>query len=159
LPSNALAYTPLDPDQPISTSRRRPALQRYAQVDGGSAPANTASAAAAGAQPDGPVGEAPPEQAHPQVAALPEEGTALQLKGRLTLEPTIEYDNSSSNRLVFRGVEIVTGIQIGLIDASDTNRDLIAATFAARYAITDRLEIEGRVPFLYNHDRITTLAQ
>jgi hypothetical protein len=157
LPSNALGYTPLDSDQPIAT-RRRPQLQRFADVEGGSGPA-AAPADAPAAPPSTPVGEAPPEQPRPQVQALPEEATALQQHGRLTLEPTIEYDNSSSNRLVFRGVEIVTGIQIGLIDASDTNRDTVATTFAARYALTDRLEIEGRVPFLYRHDRVTTLAQ
>ena len=152
---DSLAYTPLDPDQPIST-RRRPYVM-LAQAEGGSAPQTTAAPQAAA--PSGPVGEAPPEQHHASVEALPEGSTALLGRGRLTLEPSIEYANSSSNRLVFHGVEIVTGINIGLIEASDTARDTVASTFAARYAVTDRLEVEARIPYVYRHDRITTLAQ
>jgi hypothetical protein len=152
-PSTALAYTALASDQPISINRRR-ALRTIDQNEAGG------GATAAAAPPAGPVGEAPPEQAPAaNVAALPEGSTALQGRGKLTIEPSLEYSRSSSNRLVFRGVEIVTGIQIGLIEASDTARDTISSSLAIRYALTDRLEIEGRVPYVMRNDRITTLSQ
>ncbi len=153
LPNNGLAYTPVDADQPIMLNRRRP-IQMLAQAESGGAPSSAAAAQ------DGPVGEAPPEQPSPaQIAALPEGSTALSGRGRFTIEPSLEFSHASNNRLVFRGVEIVTGIQIGLIDANDTSRDTIASSLAVRYAVTDRLEIEGRVPYIYRSDRITTLSQ
>lgn len=75
------------------------------------------------------------------------------------IEPSIEYSRSSNNRLVFRGVEIVTGVQIGLLEANETARDTIASSLAVRYALTDRLEVEARAPFVYRSDRVTTLSQ
>lgn len=150
-----LAYQELAADAPISTFRRAYSTI-VSDAGGGSAPASTADAG----HPEAPVGEAPQqEEPASQVAALPEGSTALSGRGKLTLETSLEYSRSSNNRLVFRGVEIVTGIQIGVIEASDTARDTIAGSLAARYALTDRLEVEGRVPYIYRSDRVTTLAQ
>lgn len=118
-----------------------------------------AGAGAAPARPAGPVGEAPPEQQPAVVDALPEGQTALLGRGRLVIEPSIEYSRSSSNRLVYRGVEIVTGVQIGLLEANNAARDTLSGAVALRYALTDRLEIEGRVPYVYRSDRITTVSQ
>jgi hypothetical protein len=158
VPSSALNFNGLDADEPIQINRRRP-LVTLAQSGGGGG--GGAPAAAPAPRPPGPVGEAPPEQpaATTAVEALPEGQNALLGAGRLVIEPSIEYSRSSSNRLVFRGVEIVTGVQIGLIEANDAARDTFTASLAARYAITDRLEVEARVPYVYRNDRITTVAQ
>jgi hypothetical protein len=154
LPSSALNYNAL-PDEPISLNRRGPVMTlAQAEPAGGSAPATTSAAA-----PSGPVGEAPPEQAQQTVDALPEGQNALLGRGRLVIEPSIEYSRSSNNRLVFRGAVIAEGIQIGLLEANDTARDTVVASMAVRYALTDRLEIEARVPYIYRNDRVTTLSQ
>lgn len=154
-PYGGSGFNEIGRDEPIRLNRGRSRLLQAAE--GGSAPEVPATAAT----PSGHVGEAPPEQASPTttVEALPEGQNALLGQGRLVIEPSIEYSRSSSNRLIFRGVEIVTGIQIGLIEANDTARDTIASSLAVRYALTDRLEIEGRVPYVYRSDRITTLSQ
>jgi TolA-binding protein len=159
VPSNALGYTPLAADEPIMLHRPAPVSTiMQADAGGGSAPASTETAQ--NAPPTAPVGEAPPEQPHTNtVEALPEGQNALLGHGRLVIEPSFEYDRSSSNRLVFRGVEIVSGVQIGLIDANDTAQDTLVGTLAARYAVTDRLEVEARVPYMYRNDRVTTLSQ
>jgi hypothetical protein len=34
----------------------------------------------------------------------------------------------------------------------------VIGSLAARYGLTDRLEIEARIPYVYRHDRITTVA-
>jgi hypothetical protein len=157
VPAGGISYRSLDRDEPIRVNRPRSSgAVRFADADtGGSAPA-----AADGAAPAGPVGEAPPEQPRDStVAALPEGQNTLLGHGRLVLEPSLEYSRASSNRLVFRGVEIVTGIQIGLIDANDTARDTVSAALAVRYAVTDRLEVEARIPYIYRNDRVTTLSQ
>lgn len=155
LPSSALNFNGLGEDEPLQVNRQRP-LVMLAQVEGGSAP----QAAPASTPSDGPVGQAPTEQ--PQAAtvdALPEGQNALLGAGRLVIEPSFEYSRSSSNRFVFRGVEIVTGVQIGLLEVNDAARDTLTAALAARYAVTDRLELEVRVPYIYRSDRVTTLAQ
>lgn len=157
--THGLRYAALAADQPIAVNRRAP-LQTFQASDagGGSAPPmEVASNVEPGT--NRPVGEAPPEQAPAPVDALPEGNTALLGSGRLVVESAFDYTRSSSNRLVFRGVEIVTGIQIGLIEANEAARDTLSAAVSARYALTDRLEVEGRIPYVYRSDRVTTLSQ
>jgi hypothetical protein len=105
------------------------------------------------------VGEAPPERPPVQVAAVPEQSGVLTPRGRFILEPTVDYVHASTNRLVFRGVEIVTGIQIGVIEASDADRNAVGLALGGRYGVTDRFEIQANVPYVRRSDRVTTLAQ
>jgi hypothetical protein len=85
--------------------------------------------------------------------------TVLSREGSLSLDPSSEYSRSSSNRLVFRGVEIVPGIQIGVIEANDADRDTVAVNGAVRYGLTNRREVEARMPYVRRSDRVTTVAQ
>ncbi len=126
----------------------------------GQSPRSAATIAGA-AEPQQTVGAPPPpsKEPAPQMAALPESIGVLTPPGKIIFDPSLEYSNTSGNRLVFRGVEIVTGVQIGVIEASDTDRDSVTATLAARMGLTNRLEVEARLPYLYRHDEITTLAQ
>ena len=150
-----LAYEDLGPDEPIRVNQR-PARTFLQSDSGGSAPPEATPTAA----PQGPVGEAPPESTQTStVDALPEGQNALLGAGRLVIEPSFEFSQSSGNRLVFRGVEIVTGIQIGLIEANDSARNTLSSSVALRYALTDRLEVEARIPYVYRDDRVTTLSQ
>ena len=117
-------------------------------------------ASAAAPLPDRPVGEAPePTLAQVEVAAVPEGQGVLTPRGTLVFDPSVEYVRSSTNRLVFRGIELIPGIQIGLIEATDADRDTIVGTAALRYGLTDRIEIEGRLPFLHRRDRIEVIQQ
>jgi len=112
--------------------------------------------------PEQPVGEAPPEpsaEVQARVEAIPQEQGVLTPAGTFVLEPSLEFTHTSANRLVFRGIELVPGIQIGVIEASDADRDTIAATAGIRYGLTDRLEVEARVPYLYRRDRIEVAQQ
>ncbi|MEP3226120.1 MAG: transporter [Parasphingorhabdus sp.] len=111
--------------------------------------------------PEGPVGEAPPaaNNIEQKVEAVPEGQGVLTPQGQFVLDPSIEYTRSSTNRLVFRGIELIPGIQVGAIEASDADRDTVIGTFAMRYGLTNRLEIEGRVPLLFRKDRIQVVQQ
>lgn len=113
------------------------------------------------ALPDAPVGEAPPpeEPTERRVAAVPEGQGVLTRAGNLIFEPSFEYTRSSTNRLVFRGIELIPGIQIGLIEATDADRDTLVGTASLRYGISDRLEAEVRIPYLYRNDRIEVVQQ
>jgi hypothetical protein len=43
---------------------------------------------------------------------------------------------------------------IGLISAGQSSRDLLITGATARYGLSDRLELEARVPFVYRDDRL-----
>jgi hypothetical protein len=107
-----------------------------------------------------PVGEAPPPGDNRIiVASLPEANGVLTPSGHWVIEPSVSYTHGSSNRLVFRGVEIVTGFQIGVIDANDVDQNLTSGALDVRYGLTSRIELEARVPYVYRTDRAITLAQ
>lgn len=94
-----------------------------------------------------------------QLAAVPEEVAVLSPQGRASFDISAEYTRSSANRLVFRGIEIVPGLQIGVIEASEADRDTFGATIAGRYGVTDRIEVDARIPYLRRRDTITTVQQ
>lgn len=100
-----------------------------------------------------PVGQRPPptEQA-PEIQAIPDIGGVLTPKGRLVIEPEFQYSHASVNRLTFRGVEILSTLQIGVLAAEDIDRDTFTAAVTGRLGVTDRLELEMRVPYLYRDD-------
>ncbi len=107
-----------------------------------------------------PVGEAPGLVfAEPKVEALPEEVGVLTQAGHLTFDPSIEYSTSSSNRLVFRGIELTPGIQIGLIEANNAVRNSVVPTATLRYGLTNRIELEARLPYLIRSDRVEVVQQ
>lgn len=149
LSSFALAEAPLD------------MFRGTGMGQGVAGPALPGPGSGAVALPDAPVGEAPPpsESTAERVAAVPEGQGVLTRAGHLVFEPSFEYTRSSTNRLVFRGIELIPGIQIGLIEATDADRDTLVGTASMRYGISDRLEAEVRIPYLYRNDRIEVAQQ
>lgn len=112
--------------------------------------------------PDRPVGEAPAqteESVQQKVAAVPEGLGVLTPPGTLVIDPNFEFVQSATDRLVFRGFELIPGIQIGVIEASKADRDTIVETGVVRYGLTNRLEIEARMPLVYRSDRIEVVQQ
>lgn len=109
-----------------------------------------------------PTGAPPPpspEVRREQLAAIPEGIAVLSQPGKFTLDLSAEYTRSSANRLVFRGIEIVPGVQIGVIEANEADRDTGVVTMAAKYGFAPRLEGEIRVPYVWRNDTITTVQQ
>jgi uncharacterized coiled-coil protein SlyX len=110
--------------------------------------------------PSRPVGEAPKEQQEPQVIqSLPQGLAVLTPAQHFILTPSIEYTQATANRLVYEGVVIVPGINVGEVTASTDDRSIFAAVADVRYGITDRLEAELRVPLIFSDDRATVLSQ
>jgi hypothetical protein len=115
--------------------------------------AQQAQAPASGAQK--PVGEAPPAQA-PEVPAIAERSGVLTRAGHLTIEPSVDYTHSSINRFVVSGLEISDVLLVGTIEATAAERDSVTARIGGRLGITNRLEIEARVPYVTREDTLTT---
>lgn len=108
--------------------------------------------AGAGTTPVPVVGEAPTDQRQVQVAVLAEQGGVITKAGRLTIEADIEYARADRNRVLFRGVAIPEAVLIGAFDINESRQDVLTAAAVARLGVTNRLEINGRVPFIHRAD-------
>ncbi|HSH47998.1 MAG TPA: transporter [Halomonas sp.] len=108
-----------------------------------------------------PVGEEPAaQQVPPEVQAMAEYGGVLTPKGRLVLEPEFQYSHESINRMTFTGIEVLSTLLIGAFTAEDLDRDSYTASLTGRLGVTDRLELEMKVPYVYRDEsRRVTVAE
>ncbi|MRR07511.1 MAG: acetate kinase, partial [Deltaproteobacteria bacterium] len=107
--------------------------------------------------PQQPVGippEQPKEQRPPEIAPIFDAPGVLTPRGSLVVEPSFQYSHSSTNRLVLMGYAF-PAIFFGSIDVREVDRDAYVWSLAARYGLTNRLELEVKVPYVYQTDRST----
>jgi hypothetical protein len=144
----------------LATPTPRPPVQT-AQADSGVTPRTVIpSASPPVSTPSSPVGEAPKQDEQPQVIqSLPEGLAVLTPAGHFIVTPSLEYTSTTSNQLVFEGVVIVPGINLGEVNASTDARNIASSVLDLRYGITSKLEVETRVPFTFSDDRATILSQ
>ena len=117
------------------------------------APDAVAQAAPVEAVPQGPVGQAPPEsQGPPPIPQIFDQPGVLTPKGHGVVEPSLEYSYSSANRIALIGYTVIPAILIGVIDVRETKRNTVRATLTTRYGVTNRFELEGRLPYIYRSD-------
>ncbi|WP_431823625.1 acetate kinase [Burkholderia sp. F1] len=115
--------------------------------DPGSGNVQSASAPA----PSQPVGQAPvPDTAPPPVAPIFDQPGVLTPKHKFVVEPSFQFSYSSSNRVALVGYTIIPALLIGLIDVREVKTTTLTAAVAARYGITNRMEIEVRIPYVYS---------
>lgn len=100
------------------------------------------------------VGEAPADSDRPpEVAVLGQQGSVVTRKGRASAEFGLEYARADRNRAVFRGVELIESILVGVFDINESRQDVLTASASLRYGVTDRLEIGAKIPFVYRSDK------
>lgn len=120
------------------------------------APQQAAQAGSAGAAPapGGPVGQAPEgEHAAPlKVARTLDLPGVLTPRNRWVVEPSFSYSNSSSLRVSLVGYTIIPAILVGLIDVRDVRRNTYQGALRVAYGVTNRFEVEGRIPYLHRSD-------
>lgn len=148
----------------LNDMRRAVANEMLATQRGGQAAGDTPQPSAAQAQPaadataqgqtPATVGQAPEkENIGPlSVARILELPGVLTQRGQFVIEPSLAYSNSSSLRVSLVGYTIIPAILIGLIDVRDVRRNTYTAALRAAYGVTNRFEIEGRIPYLYRSD-------
>jgi hypothetical protein len=118
-----------------------------ALAQAGTAPAADGTAARA------PVGQAPePSSALASVPQIFDQPGVLTPRGKWVLEPSLQYSYSSSNRIALVGYTVIPAILIGVIDVREVKRNTVNATLTARYGLTNRFEIEARLPYVYRSD-------
>lgn len=87
-----------------------------------------------------------------EVSAIFEQKGVLTPKYSVTIEPSVQYTHSSSSRVALIGYTIVPAITVGLIDVQDVNDDMLIAALAFRFGITNRLELEFKIPYVYRNN-------
>ncbi|SCX25857.1 hypothetical protein SAMN05216379_12914 [Nitrosomonas eutropha] len=107
--------------------------------------------------PSKPVGRAPPKQDEkprpPEMPRLSDAvGGVLTRHGKIVIEPALEYAFTDSNRVFLDAFTFIPAIAIGLIDIRQVDQHSMMASIGARYGVTDRLEIEARVPYRARFD-------
>ncbi|MDB5819100.1 MAG: hypothetical protein JWQ11_2740 [Rhizobacter sp.] len=111
------------------------------------------AAAAAGAPPIVPVGRAPEREANIVVVPqLFEQPGVLTPAGSISIEPSIQYSYSSSNRVALVGYTVIPSILVGVVDVREVKRSSFTGALTARWGLTNRLEVEGKLPWVYRSD-------
>jgi len=93
----------------------------------------------------------------PEIPAIIDAGGVLTAAGKIVITPEVEYARSSTTDVEISGFSIVPALNIGLFNVSHVNRDMISPSLDVRYGVTNRFEIEGKVPYVYRND--TTLGR
>lgn len=104
-----------------------------------------------------PVGEAPEANSRPpEVAQIFDQPGVLTPRGRFTLEPSLQYGYSANDRVALVGYTIIPALLIGLIDVRQVKTTTATATLTARYGLSNRWELEAKVPYVYvNGDTVS----
>lgn len=109
--------------------------------------------------PQQPVGippEQPKEQRPPEVAPIFDAPGVLTPRGTLVIEPSFQYSHSTTSRVALVGYTFVPAVHVGIIDIRAVDRDAFVWSLAARYGLTNRLELEVKVPYVYQTDKSLT---
>jgi len=117
-----------------------------APVTGGTAPVAS--------NPPDAVGRAPEQatQRTPEVAPIFETPGVLTPRGKVVFEPSVQYGYSSSNRVALVGYTVIPAILIGLLDVREVKRNTTTGAATFRYGLGNRLEVEGKIPYVYRSD-------
>jgi hypothetical protein len=99
------------------------------------------------------VGRAPKRDSRPPaVAPLFEQPGVLTPRGKFVMEPSAQFGYSSSNRVALVGYTVIPALLIGLVDVREVKRNSVTAALTARAGLTNRLEVEMKVPYVYRSD-------
>jgi uncharacterized coiled-coil protein SlyX len=147
---DALKRSLAEQEASLKEMRRALGNEALATQRGGQATPDDSKPAA---QATAPVGKAPEDTARrgPEIAIFDSPGV-LTPKGSYVLEPSLQYAYSSSNRVSLIGYTIVPTLLIGLIDIREIRRTTFIGALTGRVGISNRFELEGRVPYLYRSD-------
>lgn len=141
-------------------ARQQESIARLESRGESAAPPTPAPAAAEAAPPKAvsqaaplePVGrppEAPDESRPPEIAAIFDQPGVLTAKGALVVEPSLQFTHSTSKRLFLLGFSILPALHVGPFELRDVRNNAYTAALATRYGLTNRLELELKIPYVY----------
>ena len=83
---------------------------------------------------------------------LLERGAVLLPRGTLQIEPSVDYAKFSGDRIAIDGLALFNAIIIGTIRVDDLDREILTAQLRARFGITNRLQADLTIPYIYRRD-------
>jgi hypothetical protein len=84
-------------------------------------------------------------------------GGVLTPKGQIVIDPSFEYDYWSQNQLGVNGFQIIPGITFGNIFVTRFEQNISTAAVTVRGGVTDRLELNAKIPYVYNSGSTNSL--
>ena len=96
-----------------------------------------------------------PEPERPELPIIVERGGVLLPEGRLVVEPSLEYNLAEVDTIEIAGFTVLPAILIGSFDVSSVERESIVGNLSFRYGVTDRLNVQARLPGVYREDEVT----
>ncbi|GAB4175860.1 MAG: hypothetical protein Tsb0017_09990 [Geothermobacteraceae bacterium] len=90
-----------------------------------------------------------------QEALLISEGGVLLPQGKIIIEPGVQYSYTSRTRIAISGFTIFQSVVLGDIVSEDVERNLITGFLNLRYGLTNRIQLETKIPWLYRRDENT----
>ena len=148
-----IAAAPTAPNTTLPGQVGAPPPAAIAQGSAVSSPGDPATIVQATPQPLERVGQRPTDRDRPpEVAVLGNQGSVVTRKGQLTGEVQLDYARADRNRALFRGIEVVESVLVGEFNINESRQDIFTDSFAARYGVTDKLEVGVRVPFVHRAD-------
>ena len=128
-----------------------PAAGGGAEPAAPAAPVQTAQAGAAEGPRQVQVGTAPNAETR-TIAPLFEQPGVLTPRGKMVFEPSLQYGYSSNNRVALVGYTVIPALLIGLVDVREVKRHTFTGALTGRFGLTNRFEIEARLPYVYRSD-------
>lgn len=99
------------------------------------------------------VGVAPEDfDRAPEVAVLGDQGSVITRAGQLTSEVQLSYARADRNRAIFRGIEVIESVLVGVFDINENRQDVLTGAAMLRYGLTDDLELGVRIPVVSRWD-------
>ncbi len=150
-PSSGLEVAQTPAPAPSAPTSSTPATSAPAAPQGGGAAASSSPSGSESAPIAGPsAAQQQAKQVVETAPALSNVGGVLTPKGQFIIDPSVEYDYWSQNELGVNGFQIIPGITFGNIFANRVEQNITTAAVTGRYGITDRWEINVKVPYVYN---------
>ncbi|MEL7197966.1 MAG: transporter [Pseudomonadota bacterium] len=137
----------------LAQADQRPAAPKARVQTSTAAAASTQVASNRTASPQSAVGVAPVDDGQqPEIASLGRQGSAITQKGRLSGEVEWSYARADRNRALFRGVEVVESVLVGVFDINESRQDVFTNSIGLQYGLTSDIEVGVDVPFIARWD-------
>jgi hypothetical protein len=104
-----------------------------------------------------PVGQAPkPKKKPPQIETIVSATGILIPKGTILIQDTVSYVHNTASQLALQGFTVIPAILIGSINVESVSQDIYTNTVTVYYGITDKLEFEADIPYVYRTENVLT---
>jgi len=104
-----------------------------------------------------PVGVAPKKKtAPPTVETLVSTTGILVPAGKLLVENSLEYIHNTASQVAIQGFTVVPALLIGNVNVQSVSQDYYMDILTFYYGLTNRLEIEADVPYVYRTENVIT---